>query len=745
MNKNNQFHTLNENSSQDKLINYIPIDNNIKTNKKTLIERINSSLNNKKSNIKKYSVNPYKLNTDFSNRKLCKEDDHIFFNDYTENKILGKSLTFEEMGNKRGRKKRKSIFEINESNPLSLIESLKYLNKDTSLHGKNFEKIKICEIVLGILSLISIILALIDNEFYIKETRQFYNDLVINKNISKLEAVKKLDKRSITKTENFIRYLNGITSISICLFIIMKYEYYIIGDKLNKKISEYDGLNTTGYTKFIILECIICIIFYPPYLNKICYGKNIKTIFVYSFNSILLSFNILKAYNFFKLIIIQSKFNSKISKIICQSFKIETGNKFIIRSELNSNIYKHFSVILIFFWCLFSALTRDFEIFSFDINVYLDGKKGINDLQNFMNNFWLIKITILNVAFGDEYPRTNIGRFIAFLSSIIGILCIGILIASIYGNLQFNINERKAYLKLKKVFSSKNNQNKAANVIKTILLIAKNSKTKHLNNKSNHYREKIILILKIRAETKIFKNELLISRVYSIPMNDLIKTMETNLYEHLLDITNDLDKVNFIEREFTLIEKNQQFIGEKLKKITFIQDKISKILSDTHNINYLKHQNEKIIKQKEIKEKKLNIKQSKEMKVNVNVKKIFSFHNEEKKKKKENYKNNLIIRKHKNLESKLSKNLIGIGIRLNKIERSNSDKIKYKGKIGNITPLNRNKKKKGLYSKIRKNHYSTIIELNKKVSLTLNDFDTLLPNNNFMTTFHKSLNINNNP
>ena len=240
MNKNNQFHTLNENSSQDKLINYIPIDNNIKTNKKTLIERINSSLNNKKSNIKQYSVNPYKLNTDFSNRKLCKEDDHIFFNDYTENKILGKSLTFEEMGNKRGRKKRKSIFEINESNPLSLIESLKYLNKDISLHGKNFEKIKICEIILGILSLISIILALIDNEIYIKETRQFYNDLVINKNISKEEAVKKLDKRSITKTENFIRYLNGITSISICLFIIMKYEYYIIGDKLNKKISEYD-------------------------------------------------------------------------------------------------------------------------------------------------------------------------------------------------------------------------------------------------------------------------------------------------------------------------------------------------------------------------------------------------------------------------------------------------------------------------------------------------------------------------
>ena len=51
MNKNNQFHTLNENSSQDKLINYIPIDDNIKTNKKTLLERINSSLNNKKSNI----------------------------------------------------------------------------------------------------------------------------------------------------------------------------------------------------------------------------------------------------------------------------------------------------------------------------------------------------------------------------------------------------------------------------------------------------------------------------------------------------------------------------------------------------------------------------------------------------------------------------------------------------------------------------------------------------------------------
>ena len=75
---------------------------------------------------------------------------------------------------------------------------------------------------------------------------------------------------------------------------------------------------------------------------------------------------------------------------------------------------------------------------------------------------------------------------------------------------------------------------------------------------------------KIKAETKVFKNELLVSRVYSLPITDLIKNMETKLFDNIMDITKDLNKINYVEEEFELIQKKQEIIQKQLEK-TFIR------------------------------------------------------------------------------------------------------------------------------------------------------------------------------
>ena len=76
MNKINQFHTINENSSQDKLIQFLPID--YKQNKqKPLIERINENkLNIRKISLIEKPLDENKVNT-YSNTNLSQKD--IFF------------------------------------------------------------------------------------------------------------------------------------------------------------------------------------------------------------------------------------------------------------------------------------------------------------------------------------------------------------------------------------------------------------------------------------------------------------------------------------------------------------------------------------------------------------------------------------------------------------------------------------------------------------------------------------------
>ena len=53
--------------------------------------------------------------------------------------------------------------------------------------------------------------------------------------------------------------------------------------------------------------------------------------------------------------------------------------------------------------------------------------------------------------------------------------------------------------------------------------------------RSANLKEKICLLLKIRAETRCFINELHVSRVYSMPLGDIVKTLENKLYDNLVD------------------------------------------------------------------------------------------------------------------------------------------------------------------------------------------------------------------
>ena len=114
--------------------------------------------------------------------------------------------------------------------------------------------------------------------------------------------------------------------------------------------------------------------------------------------------------------------------------------------------------------------------------------------------------------------------------------------------------------------------------------------------KSGNLREKICLLLKIRAETKCFANELHVSRIYSMPINDLVKTLENKLYDNLLDISKDLENINSIENDFISLENNQKFIQEKLKRINFLQTEIGKYLLEIQNSNYLHRDQKKFLK-----------------------------------------------------------------------------------------------------------------------------------------------------
>ena len=147
-----------------------------------------------------------------------------------------------------------------------------------------------------------------------------------------------------------------------------------------------------------------------------------------------------------------SRFSSRISEIIYQTYNTNNNILFIIRAEVNSNQIFLFNIIYDIY-INFNNIIKVFWSLEYDIILGLNGNKGRNDLRRLINNFWLSIITITGIGYGDAYPRSNLERILAFLRSIYVMFFLRFLIASISEGIQFNPKEKRAYLKMIKILS----------------------------------------------------------------------------------------------------------------------------------------------------------------------------------------------------------------------------------------------------------------------------------------------------
>ncbi len=509
------------------------------------------------------------------------------------------------------------------SNTIIQINALKNINDHKTLYGLYQLRIKICHFSLALLSLLSIYCSIVDNEHFIEKSFSYlekkYNfkieEILFKDNKEDISYFYKLiEKRKISTIENVFRCINVISALISFIIITFKYYYNIGLLKMDKKISEYNTFYSSGIFHYYVIECIINLISYPPKINKVFEMSSHTVRYLYSLNSFFLILSFLKMYNIFRIFLMASKYSSKMSEAICQTYKTNYNVLFILRAEMNSRPLIFFIIVFIVFIMITSFLLRSFEVFGYDIIKGYYGRKGINDLRKTVNNYWLNIISITNIGFGDEFPRTNLGRIIIFITSLFGMFFLGFLIANISGSSQFNAKEGRAYLKMKKILSKENIYHKSSEMIKGLLFLRRNAiNIKHnLGDKITLIKESMILHVKFHNDLMNFNDELYVARFYSIPMVNLIKNMENKLYDNVKNLTIHLNKIDDINKDLMNIERGQNKLLESFKKINLLQSKITKYLLEKHNNNFLRK--DEIIKKEIENEKKEKDKENKEIK-----------------------------------------------------------------------------------------------------------------------------------
>ena len=548
-----------------------------------------------------------------------------------------------------------NLFEKLKNSPL-FEKSEKILKKEKYLYG-----------ILGFFTLMSILFQTFDTFIYNQKSLKYLEE---NHKIpiylqNEEFYYKLMEKRTISKQENCFRVFNLIFSLISVLLVLRIYfikkqfvrqsnknnknffnNYFVNKKNKNKNIKEDGHIKIWSNTEDItpkkkvskkklistILSCIINMVFYPPFLNKVFIKKNKQVINVYSLNSIILIFTFLKLINFYRVIVYLSPLNEIINKAICKEKMVKMDIIFMLKYFLNRYpmifILSSFILLSISYCILIYCI----EFFSLDIVNGIWNNKGDNNLRNLYNCIYLIVFYLVKNITGEIEPKSPLGIFIMICIGTFGLYIFSYFFYYVNNLIELTKEEQKAISKLDKILNPLNKEHKAANLIKIVFLIKKMLKdnknvkkdykrvkrekslyedlrrnynfTENIMNNSfsslienglyfeqnnffNYLYNKYILKIKLITECKNIKNQLLIARNYSHSFTDLLKTLGHNMDDNLNQLNNKLKLLVQNENKFFNFKINHRITSKKIKKVLNYQKVIINYLININNtVNY---------------------------------------------------------------------------------------------------------------------------------------------------------------
>ena len=503
--------------------------------------------------------------------------------------------------------KRKSI-----QNNVGLdINSELNIHKSKSVYERTRLKIKYVDVIIGLLAFCNIVITIVDNEIYIIKNDEYYdktNELISPKNIHIM------GKRKLSSTENLCRFLNiFIVGFSV-VFVVIRYSLLLKMLKLENKLSKYDGIVSSGLLWREIIEILFVVIFYPPFQNHTFSGTMLDLYFVYNINSLIVAFVILKCYLIIRVYSYFSKWTSDEAISLCNKYNVDSGLSFAFKAELTYRPYiaLFFVTLVVISICAYFVRIGEYGVM--DYQTQAKNLSEQNDLAYLLNCIWLIIITMVTVGYGDEFPRSHFGRVVIIIASILGMLLVSIIIVSLGNLIEFSDEEKKAYSLLNKMKADDNAFNKAGNVIGILCKMRYlfERRIKRFNHKGSNIKyseeggtktiliKRFILLTKLKRAVSMFKSDFKLATSFSIPVDEMLKFLESKLSSDIKELNSKLDILQTTEGKLDKIETVQKNISDSMDPILKRQEKIAKYIIEINNQLYMNN----ILKRKQQKYKK---------------------------------------------------------------------------------------------------------------------------------------------
>lgn len=314
-------------------------------------------------------------------------------------------------------------------------------------------KMKINDTISSFLAYSGIIMAYFEYE-------EFYGYLE-NPNEPDLTLRTYKDQYIETALCRYLRIIIGISSVLLCISILIHYILKLKYLKLKQKIDKNDSLFSTKLIWFMICEIIVCIVHCPPGCNWVFTFEQYGGSLDYSFNMFIFLFMLTRVYLIWRIFEHYSSWNDEESEEICNSCLCEGGVKFAIKAELKERPYTVVISVLFISIMFFGVALRTAE------RPFM--KVSNKDWDYIWNGMWCIIITMATVGYGDFYPTTHLGRVVDVIACFWGTFLVSLMVLSLTISSELTPQERKAYDIIKKKEAKVHLEVSAANTIKSAI------------------------------------------------------------------------------------------------------------------------------------------------------------------------------------------------------------------------------------------------------------------------------------
>ena len=427
------------------------------------------------------------------------------------------------------------------------------------------KKMKILDIVIILLAALGLLTNGLQMTFYLKfnkfkEKDGTFTIKIIGESSDLIEA---------------LRFVTSGTTLIVIILIMIHYEI-----KKNYLIFKHEiPFNSSYFSKNLIIpmiiEIILILIHTPPFFNDVkiylyTTGSNSEKVPIY-LDLFISVFILTRVYLLFKYYANYSKWGGVFASRVCNECNAKGG--FIFAYKAGIKEYPFFSVLLLMVLTIliFGYGLRNSEI-SFVKNI---PEKYFQDWTQVTNGFWFMTTNILLIGYGDFYPTTQLGRVIAFISCLWGILLESLLVISIVNSLKLNQKEELAYNEVEKHLEVSLYKKKALNLIYQFYLshIICDDMQKTQNMKNNLLEDELQT-----HKRRIFNKNIIKTKAALIEFSKIRKNKEKK--EREISVQNLMTKINIeINDNMNYLLRNiQTQINTLLENINQAQENQNKIL-----------------------------------------------------------------------------------------------------------------------------------------------------------------------